>query len=442
MTDSRDSANARAVSNASKNDNQTTLSVKDQIDALPERDRNKLLSELIEAAKRSDANDSDHDEILRRHGIQINNANKFNRRALLLGFLGITGVAVWDKVVGDTVDALLQKNEDGIALLPNPLTGACSFAGSGRRTPYDLAITNTLAEVISERYGPFGHCADQGGSRGNVLAALTPGYELSIAATQTDVLAGMRKVGLVDDLEVLIDEDDARFETALIATTDKDRFQNMSGVRSAIEAATPQNPIVISVPSANSGSYFTADNIIRMTLGDRYETLKNNVRFDHYSTTEDRINALLQGHAHITMSVQYPGRVDGELRSARAIIEADDSLHMVSITPDEFARFDSAAVYGYNLRRGEIRGQSVNMLAMGVVLVSRDPDTIKNTVQRQSARERNDDLVSHFRIHPEELHFEPDAARHFPVIARPEGQTAALENRNLTRRSMFMPRFG
>jgi hypothetical protein len=413
-------------------ENATPIAKKESPPAAPPKkdlspEAQKVLDGLREELKKSQIADQHHDEIIENMRQQLIANTQFNRRALigtaLLAFASVTGSTLYQMAVGAVVDKVLT-NSEGVALLENHLTGRCSFAGEGKKTPYDLTVTNALARAQHDLDGQkFGHCFYTGGSSGNFLAASSDGFEFSIAAGQMDVYADMKARGHIDSLELLAEQDEARFESALIATADKS-LKSLADIRARVAAASPEKPFVIAVPSEKSGSYFTAKKIMELGVVRGDPALEGRYTFIHYDQTARRMDSIHGPggeRSDITISVQYPGEVDGEYRSARAYIAENPETHMVDITPEEFqAGFGSIPVpYGYHLRHSWINGKLVHMLSVGVILAARKPESIENAALRAGVAERNSAFQSYFTRNPGLLRFSPSVKYTFPVDAKP-----------------------
>ena len=255
-------------------------------------------------------------------------------------------------------------------------------------------------------------------------------------------------------LSALIRPDDGNcFESAIIASADP-LIRSISDVKDRILASDEQDPFIIAVPSEMSGSFYSAQNIINKVVLDHDPSLQSKVRFVHLSAS-DRMSALKGGNdyiapAHIQMSVQFPGTVDGEVRSTMARIIADDELHFVGMSSEEFAAdFSDTAQYGYHLRsvplpsiREGVPAQLVSMLSMGVVVAARDPQTITDYELRQSTNNRNNSFIAQFRANPGLFDFDPQGLTHFPIIARPgnyqrEASLTISPSRQYNRRAIF-----
>jgi hypothetical protein len=200
-----------------------------------------------------------------------------------------------------------------------------------------------------------------------------------------------------------------------------------------------------------SGSFYSAQNILSHLI------LKDNPEFaDRYSfvhlSASDRMRALKGGdeyvpRADIQISVQFPGVVDGEIRSTMARIISDDALHFVAMNSSEFdTDFATSAPYGYHLRAISVPAQRdggidyrVPMLSMGVVVAARDPDTITGDFElRQAARNRNANFIAQFRDNPELFDFDANGLDNYPVLSRPDNyQRDARLSPRYHRRSIF-----
>ncbi|MCD8496890.1 MAG: hypothetical protein LRZ85_01660 [Alphaproteobacteria bacterium] len=163
-----------------------------------------ILTELAKHQKEADNADKHHDEVDAQQDEKINKlskefkaSKKFNRRAVMaaigLAILYKTGDALWENVVGSVYEGFVTFNAEGVVVLEDYKTGRCSFAGKGTKTPYDLTITNSLAQAQHAMDGQkHGHCFDAGGSIGNLIAATADGFEFATAAAQPDVHASFK----------------------------------------------------------------------------------------------------------------------------------------------------------------------------------------------------------------------------------------------------------
>ena len=361
------------------------------------------------------------------------------RRNLVLGAVGATGAFAFAELSVhygiqsfDGLTNRLFENEQGVAEGDLSL-GNCSFAGDGSKTPYDLGITNRLFELHRARNGEqFGFCGEgMGGSRGNFIAALYPQFPHSIATGQTDAFhIMMSEGGVVDhggdpvdmsELQELIRPDDENcFESAIIAAANP-QLQSLSDVLEAIDAATAETPFKITVPGDMSGSFITAQNILRQCGVLDNPDYDGKYQFIHTSMS-NRLNLLESGDADLQISVQFPGEVENEIRSTMAAINEHTGLHFVGITEAEFQEhFSETADYGYHLREIPTKNgrSSAPMLSMGIVLASRDPETITDDYELVRARNRNAYLRSQFAANPHLLDFTEDGPGQFPIRQRP-----------------------
>lgn len=412
------------------------------------RHNEEVLAELSEKIKETQLTERQQQNILEEMQASLKQRTKefedfaknipLNRRQFTLGTFasGILGGAV-----AMFAESLLGEAKDKYQFdfLPNPEgvikgraeTGFCSFAGAGTRTPYDLSITNVLAQAHKDlNYNSFGFCYDVGGSIGNFGAALATGYEGSIATGQRDVYVELKKQGKIADLKELFSESDERFETALIATSRPD-FKTLSDIHEAVKKATPDAPLRIGVPPDGSGSFFTAMMLVKLgVLGREGAYWNDRIKFVHYADMEEMAQAVENkrvsedNSVDVSISVQYPGKVDGDYRSMRKTLQKRRNIDLVDITPQEFhAGFDKATEYGYTLRRGWVDGKAVNMLGVSVVVASRDPETIENQVIKPAVKLRNQKLRAYFNQKSGQgaLDFEPYAQSRFPIIELPAG---------------------